>query len=93
MSDRFCPRHGRASRPAEVPGLRCDCPDPEIVYLRASHQRLCEEYAELVDAVIEIVEPPPWPTSAERRAKVQRARDLIGMGALPEGASLTREGA
>ena len=21
----FCPRHGRKSRPAEVPGLRCDC--------------------------------------------------------------------
>ena len=26
MSDPFCPRHGRASRPAETPGLRCDCP-------------------------------------------------------------------
>ena len=26
MEDRFCPRHGRASRPIEVPGLRCDCP-------------------------------------------------------------------
>ena len=25
--DRFCPRHGRASRPVEVPGLRCDCLD------------------------------------------------------------------
>jgi hypothetical protein len=25
MSDPFCPRHGRASRPIEVPGLRCDC--------------------------------------------------------------------
>ena len=23
--DLFCPRHGRASRPAETPGLRCDC--------------------------------------------------------------------
>jgi NTP pyrophosphatase (non-canonical NTP hydrolase) len=24
-ADPFCPRHGRASRPVEVPGLRCDC--------------------------------------------------------------------
>jgi hypothetical protein len=23
--DPFCPRHGRRSRPAETPGLRCDC--------------------------------------------------------------------
>src|SRR5258708_15573938 len=23
--DPFCPRHGRASRPSEIPGLRCDC--------------------------------------------------------------------
>lgn len=28
MIDPFCPRHGRASRPAEIPGLRCDCPQP-----------------------------------------------------------------
>ena len=34
IDDTFCPRHGRASRPVEVPGLRCDCrltksePDP-----------------------------------------------------------------
>lgn len=26
LIDPFCPRHGRASRPIEVPGLRCDCP-------------------------------------------------------------------
>lgn len=25
QKDRFCPRHGRASRPIEVPGLPCDC--------------------------------------------------------------------
>ncbi len=25
-ADRFCPRHGRASRPIELPGLPCDCP-------------------------------------------------------------------
>lgn len=24
--DPFCPRHGRRSRPVEIPGLRCDCP-------------------------------------------------------------------
>ena len=24
-ADHFCPRHGRRSRPIEVPGLRCDC--------------------------------------------------------------------
>lgn len=24
-NDPFCPRHGRASRRVEVPGLRCDC--------------------------------------------------------------------
>lgn len=23
--DPFCPRHGKTSRPIEVPGLRCDC--------------------------------------------------------------------
>lgn len=23
--DLFCPRHGRRSRPIEIPGLRCDC--------------------------------------------------------------------
>jgi hypothetical protein len=25
VSDMFCPRHGRASRPVEIAGLRCDC--------------------------------------------------------------------
>jgi hypothetical protein len=25
--DSFCPRHGKASRPVETPGLRCDCLD------------------------------------------------------------------
>ncbi len=25
MPDLFCPRHGRQSRPIEVPGLACDC--------------------------------------------------------------------
>lgn len=28
--DFFCPRHGRRSRPIEVPGLRCDCAATEI---------------------------------------------------------------
>lgn len=28
VADPFCPRHGRRSRPAEVPGLRCDCEAP-----------------------------------------------------------------
>jgi hypothetical protein len=27
--DPFCSRHGRRSRPVEIPGLRCDCPPAE----------------------------------------------------------------
>lgn len=26
--DRFCPRHGRTTRPVTIEGLRCDCPPP-----------------------------------------------------------------
>lgn len=29
-SDPFCPRHGKKSRPVEILGLRCDCPEEKL---------------------------------------------------------------
>ncbi len=46
-NDPFCPRHGRASRPVEVPGLRCDCLENQ----RA--RRLDELVVEAVDTVFD----------------------------------------
>lgn len=49
--DPFCPRHGRASRPIEIPGLRCDCwtqtPAKEIA---------CEVFGGQVTLPLEILE-------------------------------------
>jgi len=38
-ADPFCPRHGRQSRPIEIPGLRCDCAADETTKLKCA---LCE---------------------------------------------------
>ncbi len=39
----FCPRHGRASRPIEIVGLRCDCP------LEVKYAHKCEDVCSQVN--------------------------------------------
>lgn len=41
-ADPFCPRHGRRSRPIEVPGLHCDCSRPCSTSPFATHYEGCE---------------------------------------------------
>jgi NTP pyrophosphatase (non-canonical NTP hydrolase) len=38
--DPFCPRHGRKSRPIEIPGLRCDCEEVKKKMTPNEYQKL-----------------------------------------------------
>lgn len=64
--DLFCPRHGRTSRPIEVPGLRCDCiggpswpsEDPAVVEL-AMRSREWRDMRAVNPGLAEIAGPIP----------------------------------
>lgn len=58
--------------------------DPEITYLRASHQRLCDEYNALVGAVIAMLGAIRWPRDAAEREAIEGVRELLGLGRIPE---------